>query len=628
MNKPAKKTSAETSDRVSVLTKMTRAVRNRGARPRVDGGLLLGSSRIPIRLRSFGHQHTVKNFIAEDQRGEILAFGGSASKLMGRTPVDISVRRPFREGRVEDLDASRELLEKLISESRHRVMFGPRMVVGVASHLTNLERKTIEEVVKAAGARHVSLVECCLLNVIGYEKDPFAVQGHLVVDLGAGHGEVALVSSGAAQALRTIPDIGHRMDQAIARQLKADCSIEVSARQAEAVKKTLGSALEPTQEETMDVTGCDLSTGLPCQRTVTNFTVYRALSPLLQEVANEVKQVLKSVPSGYVSDVAKSGGLLVGGVANLKGLAEYLEAATHLTYVHSLKPETVTQRGLDRLLHEPSVRKRLLNRKKIYTQADSRRGRATEKLVGIVAVALLLVASYFPAEQVNGFASLDSLRNSVMPVWNYVSAPAGESAQVDQGQSAELAEKDRRLKEMTKENKRLAALAKSESAIPNWAAGKSVNAKVIARPPSQFNEQLLVDVGKKQGVAPGMVVTSKDGLIGRISRVEEMSSYLQLLGKGSEELGGRIARTSSAGVVSPSSEGGYEITYIDPNDGVKVGDLVETSGLDGVYPGGVPLGKVTRLRRPDGEVYLTADIEPSVDLDEVQSVMLLDGKSV
>ena len=602
-----------------MIKKTWTSVRNRGARPLKDGGLLLGSSVLPIRLRSFGKQHSVDNCVVEDAQGEMIALGSQASALRGRAPRGLVVKRPFREGRVEDLDSSRILLERLLSDSRHGVVFGPRLVVGIASHLSPLERRTVEEVVKAAGARDVSLVECCILSLIGHGRDPLSVQGHLVVDLGAGHGEVALVSSGKVQSLRTVHNIGNRLDQAIVGALHQELSLEIAPEQAEELKIELGTALPPAEERRVPVTGCDATTGLPCSKEVGNAMIYEAIKPILLEIAAEIRQVLKMSPSGFISDIAKHHAVLVGGVAKLPGLKEFLEEETKVVYDVDHDPASVTSRGLDIVLHDPKVRRRLLLGQDLHGKLQRNHRPVAEKLVGLLAVALILLASYFPSDQA-GRSAYDFWNDKVTSMYGHLSPPPAAAA--THQDSAERAELERRLGEMEKDNQKLRKLAKLESSPPPWASD-SLSASVIARPATTWNSELLVDAGLNQGVSPGMVVTTAHGLLGRVGRVEKANSRVKLIGEDSEAVGGRIKRTSTSGLVHPNSKGRYTLTYIDPNDGVQLGDVVETSGLDGLYPSGVPLGKVVRLIRTTGDPFLSAEIEGAVELDKVETVVMI-----
>jgi rod shape-determining protein MreB len=592
----------------------------------LDAGLLLSSSSLPIRLRGWGRPLSLSTCLAEDDTGRVLAYGEKAEVMQGRAPAGVSLSRPISEGRITDLDGSKFLLEKVLTGSKHRVLMGPRVVIGVASHLTALERKTVEEVSKAAGARRVSLVDVCLLGILGAERDPFS-SGELIVDLGSGHGEVALVSRGSILQVRTIQAAGQRMDDAIVQMVMQRHGLKISPRQAERLKLAIGGArAQDRAGEAATVAGCHAVSGLPSSVEVAAEEVSEALAPVLTEIAKEVRQVLKDAPPQLVSDVASHKALLVGGGANLPGLPEYLEAITHLAFEVPERPEKAAQRGLDRVLGEPGVRRRLLSEGKALL-APTSRGRLTEKLIGLAACAMLLFASYFPAEKTDSLKPLTSISDSFAPMWASLRAPFEPTAEA-QTLQAENHEKDRRLRQLAEENKTLRKMNGKKAKAPAWASGPSLSARVVARAAQSWNDQIVIDAGREQGVAAGMTAVSNKGLVGRVQSVSRKSARVSLISTPSSEMGGKVQRTKSAGVIRIGQDGAMEIHFLDPDDGIKAGDLVVTSGLDGVYPAGIPVGKVERVFRPDNEVYVAARLKPLPDLNSLEAVLLVGGQQV
>lgn len=607
----------------NTLEKAWRRVRNRSSRNLRDGGVIIGSSAVTIRLRSFGHQQSLPNLVMENSRGELDLQAEEPAKLEGRIPEDFSLSRPFQGGRVADLDACKQLLQRLLKDSKHGVLFGPRLLVGVPSQLSKLERRTVKEVLKASGARKVELLESALMVVIGAGRDPSRVEGHLVVDLGAGSGEVALVSRGRVQSYGAVPEIGRRMDRAIQACLEEEFQIVISSAAAETLKIEFGSAVEPDTRTTTTVFGRDVRTGLPCESEVDNLSIYRALSPIVEELTEELRQVLKSISSGFTSDIAGDGILMAGGISKLPGLATRLEEFTGIRVEVGERPDLLAQDGLDELLLSPDLRRKLLHSGKAKEFARSGRA-STEKMAGALAVALLLVASLFPMNKMDGYQILDSWKATLAPVLSSFQGP--DERTIAARFESQIAEKDRRLRLLQKQNEQLAEGGNVSPQQLSWQDQDTLAADVVARPPGSWQQSLVIDQGSNDGVASGMVVTNGDGLVGVVDKIDPESAHVSLLGSQSEPLGGKIARTSSHGVILPGPGRQMTMTYLDPAEGIRLGDVVTTSGLNGTFPPGVPVGTVTGLNQPQGKSFLEAKIEPAAELDSLDSVLMLSTK--
>lgn len=598
-------------------------IRNRGSSNLRDAGIIIGSSEITVRLRSFGNQHTLRNCAIQDREGSLELCGSAAEEQRGRLPDELTATRPFRNGRVEDLDACRELLKNILTESKHRVLFGPRLLIGVGSHLTELEKRTLREVAKAAGARRVELVRCAVLNVLGAGRDPFNARGQLVLDLGAGLGEISLVASGRVQYSQSVSELGYRLDQAIVDSLRDKERIEVSLEQAEEIKQRVASATPPEGSETIETFGRDTESSLPCRRTVSAELVHEAISPILAELAETVRQVLKEIPSGFVSDIAENGVLLVGGVACLNGLDRYLSNFTNLKFVKPKQPQKAAQKGLDQLLQDPDLRRNALG---LTRRAKARSGsstRTTEKLAGLLVVSLLLVASYYPADRLNQSTVWQSWSSALTPTLALF-APQTAAASSSE-QDAVLAEQQRQIALLSQENSNLRRAKKLDTKPPSWAGKESLTAQVVARSPGSWKSNVMLNAGSAKGVTPGMTVTTARGLVGRVQRVTGNSSFVKLLDGETKQFAGSVTRTGTQGVVLPGKEDKLTLTYVDPNDGVRPGDTVTTNGLDGHFTAGVPVGKVARLYRDEDDSYLIAELEPLVEEDQLDNVLILDG---
>lgn len=590
-------------------------VKNRFARPAADAGMMLGSSRLPLKLR--GRQDCVElgSCVAMDRQGTLLHAGDEAASLEGRVPPSIRVSHPIREGRLEDLDGGRRLIEQLLRQSRHGVLFGPHLIVGVSSDLSALERRTVEEVARAAGARKVHMIEQSILIALGAGLPALEPTGCLVVDLGAGEAEISLISTGKPVMVRRVPEFGRRIDLAIREHLRREHQLVVSPAAAEALKKDLGSVAEGDDHRQCEVTGRNLMTELPDHTVVTSAELRQVVLPILEEVALEIRTLIKEAPSQLVSDVVSNGAVLAGGGARLAGAREYLQEHTALSLRLAEEPELTGVKGLEHVLSEPTVRRQLLATRKV-------RHETPRSSTGRLVVLLLLSASLLwgSVNQQNG-PSLEGFSSTVTaaaaPVWRLM-APS----QAD-GSQARLTEHERKIQVLEQENERLRRLANAP--VLRKKAGQPLVAQAVARSPESWNSELVLDAGKRQGVAPGMIAQNETGLIGTIDDVSPESSTLRLFIGPDVTTGVRVARTKSTGVLYGGEAERLELRFLDPDDGVKPGDAVFTSGLDGQYPEGLKVGTVTRVDRPKGELYLTAMVEPHLDLDELREVLLTEG---
>jgi rod shape-determining protein MreC len=314
--------------------------------------------------------------------------------------------------------------------------------------------------------------------------------------------------------------------------------------------------------------------------------------------------------------------VLVGGVALLRGLPEFLEEETGVTFHLPEAPERATVRGLDLLLQDPDIRRGLItnDNKRVLGRRTSRLG---EKLAGLAAVALIFVAAYFPAEAYQGRELIDKAKSYLLPALARISTPASGETGTLQQKEAKWAETERRLRALQEQNKRLEKVANVQSQPPGWAPQDIPVGQVILRRPDSWNEELVIDLGRVHGVKNGAVATTADGLLGRVSETKEQSAHVKLTTATDQEFGAKVQRTGSPGVLEPESKDMFKLTYLNPDDGIKVGDLVTTSSLDGVYPGGIPIGTVSKLYRSGDQSYLTAEVKPSVNPDNVSEVLLL-----
>lgn len=256
----------------------------------------------------------------------VLAVGNEAQAMHGRTPAGYLSLHPIRDGRVEDPDAGRELLTRMLDRALGwRWRTRPSVAVSVPSHTTDFDKQTLAESFVRAGARQAHLVERPLAAAQGAGIDIDQAEGTMVVDVGHGTTEVGIVSLGALAVSRTLPMGGRHLDDAVARHLRMEHGLDVGPSQAEALKIHLGSAVPLEPERTLEVHGRDLRSGRPRSLTLSSSDLRPALLAPLQELADVVRQSALEAPPVLAEDLIANGIVLTGASARLPGLARFLE---------------------------------------------------------------------------------------------------------------------------------------------------------------------------------------------------------------------------------------------------------------------------------------------------------------
>ncbi|MGK4583308.1 rod shape-determining protein [Kitasatospora sp. HPMI-4] len=303
-----------------------------------DIGIDLGTANTLVYLRGKGIVLNEPSVVAMDRKtGEVLSVGAEAKRTLGRTPGDIVATRPLRDGVIADFESTRHLLRHFLRKVTGRTgrWLGtrPRVVVCVPSGITGVERRAVIEAVNSAGARSVHLIEEPMAAAIGAGLPVQEPTGSMVVDIGGGTTDVAVVSLGGIVAKRSIRVAGDRLDTAITRQVRRDHGLLIGERTAEEIKLAIGSAGPYAGDEQLpmcEVRGRDGVGGLPATAVVTAAEVRAALAEPVAEIVNAVRQTLDEVPPELAGDVMGHGVVLTGGGALLRGLDARMSHETGL----------------------------------------------------------------------------------------------------------------------------------------------------------------------------------------------------------------------------------------------------------------------------------------------------------
>jgi rod shape-determining protein MreB and related proteins len=295
-----------------------------------DMAVDLGTANTLVYVRGRGVLLNEPSVVAlNSQTHEILAVGHEAKRMLGRTPDSITAIRPMRDGVIADFESTEQMLRLFIQQVHRRRYFAkPRLVVCVPSGITSVEQRAVKEAGYQAGARRVYIVEEPMAAAIGAGLPVHEATGNMVVDVGGGTTEVAVISLGGIVTSLSIRTAGDDFDQALVTWFKKEHSLLLGERTAEQIKVELGSAFPRPDEPEADIRGRDMVSGLPRTVTVASAEIRRALEEPLNAVVDAVRTTLDKTPPELAGDIMDRGLVLTGGGGLLRGLDERLRHET------------------------------------------------------------------------------------------------------------------------------------------------------------------------------------------------------------------------------------------------------------------------------------------------------------
>ncbi|MDO8620341.1 MAG: rod shape-determining protein [bacterium] len=320
-----------------------------------DIGIDLGTANTLVYMRGQGIVINEPSVVAVNQKtGQVVAVGAQAKEMLGRTPAHIVAVRPLVGGVVSDFEVTEEMLAYLIrrAEANSRKFLGPRVVVGVPSGITNVETRAVRDATKNNGARAVYIVEEPMAAAIGIRLPVNDPVGTMIVDIGGGTSDIAVISLGGIVRSKSLKIAGDKLNQDIISYIRGEFKVLIGEKTAENLKMAIGSVLPPQTTLEASIKGRDLITGLPRELVVSDTDVREAIAFSIDNLIESVKEVLETTPPEIVSDVMSRGLHLVGGGALIKGLPELL-AETLKIPVHSADdPMTAVARGAGIILED------------------------------------------------------------------------------------------------------------------------------------------------------------------------------------------------------------------------------------------------------------------------------------
>ncbi|PKM94902.1 MAG: rod shape-determining protein [Firmicutes bacterium HGW-Firmicutes-1] len=311
-----------------------------------DIGIDLGTANVLVYIKGKGVVLREPSVVAIDRdNNKILAVGQEARRMLGRTPGNIVAIRPLRQGVISDYTVTEKMLKYFIAKAVGRRFRKPRITVCVPSGVTEVEKRAVEEATYQAGARKVNIIEEPIAAAIGAGIDISKACGSMVVDIGGGTSDIAVISLGGVVASTSIKIAGDNFDEAIVRFMRKKHNLLIGERTAEDIKINIGTAFKRPDSLTMDVRGRNLITGLPKTITVTSEETEEALRESTSKIVEAVHGVLERTPPELASDIADRGIVLTGGGSLLQGLEQLIESKTGISVITAEDPLTCVAIG-------------------------------------------------------------------------------------------------------------------------------------------------------------------------------------------------------------------------------------------------------------------------------------------
>lgn len=319
-----------------------------------DIGIDLGTANTLVYVRGHGIVVNEPSVVAVNQKtGQVLAIGTEAKNMLGRTPAHIVAVRPLVDGVISDFEVTEEMISYLIkkAEQYSKKMLGPRVVVGVPSGVTSVEVRAVRDATKNAGAREVYIVEEPMAGAIGIRMPIHDPIGNMVIDIGGGTTDIAIISMGGIVRSKNLKIAGDKLNNDIMSYIRNEFKILIGEKTAEYIKIAAGAVIPGESLETT-IRGRDLITGLPREVVITDSDIREAMASSIDNLVEAAKEVLETTPPEILADVMHRGVHLVGGGALIKGLDSLLSSALKIPVYIAEDPLTAIARGTGIILED------------------------------------------------------------------------------------------------------------------------------------------------------------------------------------------------------------------------------------------------------------------------------------
>ncbi len=330
-----------------------------------DIGIDLGTANTMVHVRGKGIVIREPSVVARHRKTkQVLAIGSEAKRMMGKTPATIEALRPLRHGVIADFDAAEAMLKYYIRQVHEGPSMlpkvpRPRVVVGIPSGVTEVERRAVQEAALSAGAREAYLIEEPMAAAIGAGIPIEEPEGHLIVDIGGGTTEIAVISLGGIVVDRSVRIAGDELDEAMASFMRSKYSMLIGEATAEEAKIAVGSAFPLKEEMKTVVRGRDLETGLPKSLKITSVEVREALAPVVRQIVAAIGEAIEQTPPELVADILSHGLTMAGGGSQLREIDKLIAEETKMPVWITDDPMTAVVRGCGIVLEDPKLLKKV-----------------------------------------------------------------------------------------------------------------------------------------------------------------------------------------------------------------------------------------------------------------------------
>lgn len=317
-------------------------------------GIDLGTANTLVHVGGRGILLREPSVVAVDtETNEVLAVGEDAKRMVGRTPARIAAVRPLRNGVIADFDVTEAMLRHFIRKVQPKRLFAhPRIVIGVPSGITEVERRAVEDAARQAGAIECEIIDEPMAAAIGAGLPVAEPVGNMIVDIGGGTTEIAVISLGGICTQRSMRIAGEEIDEAISAYIRREFNLYIGETTAEWIKIRIGSAFPRQEEEQLEVRGKDLLSGLPRSIVISSGEVREAIQGPINAIVEMVKETLDATPPELAADIMNRGIVLAGGGALLQGLDQLLSAETDIPVYVAEDPLTCVVMGCARYMEE------------------------------------------------------------------------------------------------------------------------------------------------------------------------------------------------------------------------------------------------------------------------------------
>ena len=322
----------------------------------LDIGIDLGTANTLVYVRGKGIIINEPSWVAIDRKSrKVLAIGAEAKEMVGRTPANIVAIRPLRDGVISEFDVTEAMLVYFIRKAHSQLLLPfprPRVVVGIPSGVTEVERRAVYDAAISAGAREVFLIEEPMAAGVGAGLPITEARGSMIVDIGGGTTEIGVFCLGGFVVSRSLRVAGDEMDEDIVQYARQKYNLYIGERMAERVKMQIGSAYPLKEEMTMPLRGRNLVTGLPEEVEVSSIEIREALSGSVDIIVDMIRDSLDETPPELIADLMETGICMAGGSSQLKGLAERVSEETHMHVWVAEDSMTCVARGAGKVLED------------------------------------------------------------------------------------------------------------------------------------------------------------------------------------------------------------------------------------------------------------------------------------